>query len=146
MIGIITFLLMVRSSMFVGWWQLLRNPRQVFRRPSVDAETTVAHSGGVDEDQERFDVVRLGSRSDHGSGDEVAGTEDGTTRGQGGSEKSEHSSDEDGLKEKEWSDGDDEGDDEEEGVGGPSRRWTGGADGIGVALGHEHEVGVKEGR
>ena len=35
---------MVRSSMFVGWWQLLRNPRQAFRRPSVDSQDLIMHN------------------------------------------------------------------------------------------------------
>lgn len=35
--------------MFVGWWQLLRHPKRMFRRPSVDADTPFggAGSGGV---------------------------------------------------------------------------------------------------
>ncbi len=40
-IGIMVFFLMVRSSMFVGWWQMLRNPRAIFRRPSVDNEDMI---------------------------------------------------------------------------------------------------------
>ncbi|KAK3710100.1 hypothetical protein LTR37_010531 [Vermiconidia calcicola] len=43
-VGIFVFLLMVRSSMFVGWWQLLRNPRQAFRRPSVDSQDLIMHN------------------------------------------------------------------------------------------------------
>lgn len=38
-IGMLVFLLMVRTSMFKGWWTLLRNPRGFFRRPSLDNET-----------------------------------------------------------------------------------------------------------
>ena len=37
-IGILVFLLMVRSSMFVGWWQLISNPQNPFRRPSLDGQ------------------------------------------------------------------------------------------------------------
>jgi hypothetical protein len=36
---------MVRSSMFIGWWQMVRNPRQFFRRPSLDNENLLAQGG-----------------------------------------------------------------------------------------------------
>lgn len=32
---------MVRWSMLVGWWELIRNPRQMFRRPSTGSEDFV---------------------------------------------------------------------------------------------------------
>lgn len=32
---------MVRWSMFVGWWQLILNPKQIFRRPSTGSEDFV---------------------------------------------------------------------------------------------------------
>ncbi|KAK0250064.1 hypothetical protein B0A54_01812 [Friedmanniomyces endolithicus] len=42
-LGIIVFLLMLRSSMFTGWYELMRNPRQLLklfnpRRPSVGSQ------------------------------------------------------------------------------------------------------------
>lgn len=32
---------MVRWSMLVGWWELMRNPQQIFRRPSTGSEDFV---------------------------------------------------------------------------------------------------------
>ena len=32
---------MIRWSMFVGWWELLRNPKTFFRRPSTGSEDFV---------------------------------------------------------------------------------------------------------
>jgi len=42
-LGIIVFLLMLRGSMFTGWYELMRNPRQLLklfnpRRPSVGSQ------------------------------------------------------------------------------------------------------------
>lgn len=40
-IGIIVFLLMVRWSMLIGWYELIRNPKTLFRRPSTGSEDFV---------------------------------------------------------------------------------------------------------
>ena len=42
---------MVRTSMFVGWWSLIRNPRNPFRRPSLENQDVLSdrrRSSGIE--------------------------------------------------------------------------------------------------
>lgn len=60
--------------MFVGWWQLLRNPKGMFRRPSVDAETPFVGATsppGIDIPPAEKTEDKHAQFEDHGSSEEI---------------------------------------------------------------------------